>query len=67
MLTEDQIAYGQQKNREHMYNQAKSERLEYKNLQKQIYGHVISWSEVDTTMVDVRYEQLCKNVNITPW
>ena len=67
MLTQEQVAYGQQKNREHMYNQAKLERLEYKRLQERTYGHKIAWSDSDTAMVDARYEDLCKNANITPW
>lgn len=68
MLTQDQIAYGQQKNREHIWNQAKLERMEYKALQSKFYKEPIKpWNDLDEDMTCVRYESLCQNSNITPW
>lgn len=61
-------AYGQQKNREHIWDQAKSERLEYKKLRARVLGsNGAIWSELDEDMTGVRYEQLCDHCNITPW
>lgn len=68
MLTQEQIAYGQQKNREHIWNQAKLERMEYKALQSKLYKEPIKpWNDLDEDMTGVRYKSLCENSNITPW
>jgi hypothetical protein len=61
-LTKEELAYSQQKNRVHIYNQAKRERLE-------MYGFP-SWSSLessDEAWIDYRYMQLCEQANITPW
>jgi hypothetical protein len=52
--TKEQIAYGQQKNREHIWNQAVNESIE-------LIGR---WND---SFIDQRYEYLCKQANITPW
>jgi hypothetical protein len=63
---EEEIEYGQQKNREYIWQQAKQERWEYKRL-KSFGKPPCLWNELDEDMVCVRYEILCKNANITPW
>lgn len=54
MLTQQEISYGQQKNREYIYEQAVSECV-------QMLGR---WND---SFIDQRYEFLCKQANITPW
>lgn len=67
MLTQQQLAYGQQKNREHIWQQAKAERREFKIKLNELLGHSLEWTEHDKDMTGVRYEMLCRNSNITPW
>jgi len=61
MLTQDQIAYGQQKNREHIWQQCKSEFLEQNG------EHAKSWCDHDQQVLSDRYEYLCKQARIKPW
>ncbi len=68
MLTVEQMAYGQQKNREYIWRQAKLERWEYKQSNAILLRREIEpWNELDEDMTGVRYEQLCLSANITPW
>ncbi len=63
MLSMQEIAYGQQKNREYIYSQAQDER---KQLRKE-RGDLYTWGRCDEDWVDYRYMQLCENCNITAW
>lgn len=68
MLTQDEIAYGQQKNREFIWQQARQERMEYKiSLAKDFGYEVEPWNELDENMAYIRYELLANASNITPW
>lgn len=68
MLTKDQIAYGQQKNRNHAWEQAKAERVEYKRLVAKLQNREIGkWVQFDEDMVCIRYKVLCDSANITAW
>jgi len=68
MLTQDQIAYGQQKNREHCWNQAKQERIEYKKfIANALKKDIERWYPWDERAVEIRYEELCELAKITPW
>lgn len=60
-LTIDQLAYGQQKNREHIWEQAKQQ-FEINNGVK--YS---ACRDEDSSCLNSIYEAMCKNVNITPW
>jgi hypothetical protein len=62
-LTKEEIAYSQQKNREHMYYQAQNERHAFKDTQ----NDESAWSEADTAWSDYRYMELCEKANIAPW
>lgn len=62
-LSLDQIAYGQQKNRENIYSHAINERGDLKAHTKDIS----SWNVFDDAWVDYRYMELCAQSNITPW
>ena len=62
-MNAEQIAYGQQKNREFMYAQAIQERKETKtNLKDES-----KWGSSDEVWTDYRYMQLCSQSKITPW
>lgn len=54
MLTTQEIAYGQQKNREYIYEECKAKSFEM--------FKCYNWEFIDS-----RYEFLCKQSNITPW
>lgn len=54
MLNEDEIAYGQQKNREYIFEECKNNSIEK-------FGF-LNWS-----YIDLEYEYLCRLANITPW
>lgn len=54
MLTLEEIAYGQQKNREYIYEESKEK-------SKEILGRY------DWQFIDTYYERLCNLANITPW
>ena len=62
-MTKEEIAYGVQKNREHIWNQAKQEckafKIEMKDFSK--------WDGSDEAWTDYRYMELCEKSNITPW
>ena len=57
------LAYGHQKNREHCWEQAKTER----RLFKTEHHDFTPLNEMDVAWVDYRYMELCKNINITAW
>ena len=54
-LTAEQLSYGQQKNREHMYRQAQDERREMKAR----HNDTSFWNESDEAWTDYRYMQIC--------
>ena len=61
MLTQQEIAYGQQKNREHIWRQCVDEFKEKHN------RHPNEWDPADEIEVDNRYLNLCEITNITPY
>lgn len=66
-LSKDELAYGQQKNREYAWEQAKEEHRIFRFKRAVVLGREIPWDETDTDSVDCRYIELCKQSNITPW
>ena len=58
MLTQEELAYSQQKNREHCYSQARQEIMGLRQ---------ISMSELDEWQIYERFKKLCKDANINPW
>jgi hypothetical protein len=62
-MKQEEIAYSQQKNREHMYYQAQNERHAFKDSN----NDESPWDASDTAWSDYRYMQLCEQANITPW
>lgn len=54
MLTLEELAYSQQKNREYIYE-------EYVQKSQEIYGFS-NWEYIDT-----QFEKRCKQLNIKPW
>ena len=60
-LNQSEIAYGQQKNREHIYNECK------------VWFHIVFGrnpkdnDERDQAFLDTSYEIKCDLANITPW
>lgn len=61
MLTQQEIAYGQQKNREHIWQQCKCEFVETYGIQPR------DGCDLDQFFLDSRYEYLCRQSNIQPW
>jgi hypothetical protein len=59
-LTKEALAYGQQKNREYCWEQAK---LEF----KEIFGLFDAENDNHDDWVSNRYLELCEKSNITPW
>ena len=60
-MNEQELAYGQQKNREHLWDSA-IERWEFNHNCK-----YVSWRDEDSAMLNLIYEALCEEVGITPW
>jgi hypothetical protein len=61
MLTQQEIAYGQQKNREHIWSQCEIDFEEEHGLKSK------SWQDDDQDWLDNRYMELCDEAKITPW
>lgn len=61
-MNTDEIAYSQQKNREHIWRQVKEEI----NATLRKEGG-INWTQYEHDVFEARYEFLCKQANITPW
>ena len=57
-MTPQELAYGQQKNREHIWQQVKDD---FKNAMETSKESLID------DLMDYRYLELCKSSNITPW
>lgn len=62
-LTKEELAYGQQKNREHIWKQAQEDRKEF----KLAHGDSSQLDKMDVAWVDYRYMELCEIAKITPW
>jgi hypothetical protein len=56
-LTKEELTYGQQKNREHCWHQAKEEF-------KRVFGRI---PRGDEEYLHTRYYQLCAQANLTAW
>jgi hypothetical protein len=61
MLSQEQIAYGQQKNREHIWQECKEMFIKY--FERTPYER----RDEDQECLDLWYEAKCKRANITPW
>jgi hypothetical protein len=62
-LTKEELAYSQQKNREHIWIQAKQERVVF----KKEHSDSSLWNSFDEAWTDFRYIELCEKANITRW
>lgn len=68
MLTPEQIVYGQQKNREYIWTQAREEVWDFKRKLAKIFNQPLTTlTEEDIEHMDNKYIRLCKQANITPW
>ena len=60
-MTSQDKSYGEQKNREHIWEQAKR-RFEANSGVKYVV-----WRDEDSDIVNRDYEALCREARITPW
>lgn len=67
MLDQEQ-EYATQKNKEHIWQQAKRERQAFREKYKEKIAYLSEcWDETDEFYASIRYEELCKMAGITPW
>lgn len=60
-LSTEQLAYSQQKNREHIWEDAK------RQFEKNNGVKYCSWRDEDSECLNLIYVSMCKKANITPW
>jgi hypothetical protein len=61
MLTQEEIGYSQQKNREHIWKQCNDEFLYL------VGRNACDWNDMDQDILSEMYEILCKKANINPF
>lgn len=61
MLSQQELEYSQQKNREHIWTRCEADF-------KEVHGvFAKSWNDCDMDWISDRFEYLCKQCNITAW